>query len=135
MEGDPHGQAHISFDGFISDIGTAAKDPLFFLLHANVDRLWAKWQRKFVRFDSTVPASFDSNPTNRIGHNLPDTMWPWNGVTGNPRPDTAPGGGLARSPSATAPSAQPRVRDCLDYQGRVNAASRMGFDYDDVRLP
>jgi tyrosinase len=48
-------------------------------------------------------------------------MWPWNGVTGDPRLDTAPGGGLARSPSATAPSPQPRVRDCLDYQGRINA--------------
>jgi len=24
------------------------------------------------------------------------------------------------------------VRDSLDYQGSVNAISRMGFDYDDV---
>src|SRR6266513_2066091 len=70
LEGNPHGFAHTSFVGFISSIPTAAKDPLFFLLHANVDRLWAKWQRRFDRFDSTVAASFDSNPSNLIGHNL-----------------------------------------------------------------
>src|SRR5262249_51647375 len=56
MEADPHGSAHTSFGGFISSIPTAAKDPLFFLLHANVDRLWAKWQRRFGRFDPAVAA-------------------------------------------------------------------------------
>jgi tyrosinase len=133
MEFDPHGLAHTSFGGSISEIDTAAKDPLFFLLHANVDRLWAKWQRQFGRFDSATAASFDGSH-NRIGHNLPDTMWPWNGVTANPRPDTAPGGVLASSLTATAPGPKPKVKDCLDYQGRINAESRMGFDYDDVRF-
>jgi hypothetical protein len=42
MEGNPHGFAHTSFGGSISSVPTAVKDPLFFLLHANVDRLWAK---------------------------------------------------------------------------------------------
>ena len=51
-------------------IGTAAKDPLFFLLHCNVDRLWAKWQRQNGRFDSAQADSFASNPSNPIGHNL-----------------------------------------------------------------
>ncbi|MEK6280845.1 MAG: tyrosinase family protein [Acidobacteriota bacterium] len=132
MEGNPHGFAHTSFDGFISDAATAPKDPLFFLLHCNADRLWAKWQRRFNRFDSAVTASYDSNPANRLGHNLPDTMWPWNGLTGNTRPPTAPGGALAVSPCVSAPGPQPRVRDGLDYQGSINAVSRMGFDYDDV---
>jgi tyrosinase len=136
MEFDPHGLAHTSFGGSISSIPTAAKDPLFFLLHANVDRLWAKWQRRFGRFDSAQAASFASNAAsggNRIGHNLPDTMWPWNGITGAPRPPTAPGGGLASSPCVSAPGPQPLVRESLDYQGVVSATSRLGFDYDDVR--
>ena len=134
LEGNPHGSAHVSFGGFISSIPTAARDPLFFLLHGNVDRLWAKWQRQFGRFDPAQAASFDSNPPggNPIGHNLPDTMWPWNGITGGTRPPTAPGGALAPSPSVSAPGPQPRVRDVLDYHGSVNAVSRMGFDYDDV---
>ena len=131
MEGNPHGSAHVSFGGFISSIPTAARDPLFFLLHCNVDRLWANWQRQFGRFDFTVAASYDSG-ANPIGHNLPDTMWPWNGITGPPRPPTAPGGTMAPSPCVSAPGPQPHVRDPLDYQGSVNAVSRMGFDYDDV---
>lgn len=132
MEGNPHGTAHTSFDGSIADIGTAARDPLFFLLHCNVDRLWAKWQRQNGRFDAGQPASYDSAAANRIGHQLPDTMWPWNGVTIAPRPPTAPGGALANSPVTAAPGPQPRVRDTLDFQGRITAVSRLGFDYDDV---
>jgi tyrosinase len=133
MEGDPHGSAHVSFGGSISSIPTAARDPLFFLLHANVDRLWAKWQRQNTRFDATAPDAYDSPAGgNRIGHNLSDTMWPWNQVTGAPRPPTAPGGSLADSPCVTAPGPQPVVGSTLDYQGRINAASCLGFDYDDV---
>jgi tyrosinase len=132
LEFNPHGSAHTSFGGSISSIPTAARDPLFFLLHCNVDRLWAKWQRQFGRFNPAQAASFDSNPGNPIGHNLTDTMWPWNGITGGQRPPTAPGGALAPSQCVSAPGSQPRVRDSIDYQGRVNAVSRLGFDYDDV---
>lgn len=132
MEGNPHGTAHTSFGGSISSIGTAARDPLFFLLHCNVDRLWAKWQRQLGRFDPAQAASYQSSPPSPIGHNLPDTMWPWNGITGGSRPPTAPGGALAASPCVSAPGAPPRVRDSLDYQGAVSSAARLGFDYDDV---
>ena len=58
MEGNPHGSAHVRFDGFISAIPTAARDPLFFLLHANVDRLWAKWQWIHRRTSPAEPRSF-----------------------------------------------------------------------------
>jgi tyrosinase len=132
MEGNPHGFAHTSFGGLISSIPTAARDPLFFLLHCNVDRLWANWQRQNNRFNPAQVASYDSAAANRVGHRLPDTMWPWNGVTSPPRPPTAPGGAMAASPCVSAPGPQPRVQDSLDYQGRVNSVSCMGFDYDDV---
>lgn len=132
LEGNPHGSAHVSFGGAISSIPTAAKDPLFFLLHCNVDRLWAKWQRKLGRFDPVQAASYDSNPGNPVGHNLGDTMWPWNGITGGTRPPTAPGGPMATSPRFSAPGAKPHVRECLDYQGAVSAPAALGFDYDDV---
>jgi tyrosinase len=134
MEGNPHGSAHTSFGGSISEIDTAAKDPLFFLLHCNVDRLWAKWQRANSRFDSAQAASFDNDVGNPTGHNLADTMWPWNEITGGERPPDAPGGPMASSPCVSAPGPKPRVQDCLDYHGIVNAAAHMGFDYDDVSL-
>jgi tyrosinase len=132
MEGNPHGSAHTSFGGSISSIPSAARDPLFFLLHANVDRLWAKWQRLNNRYDPTVAATFSAPAGTPVGHNLNDTMWPWNGVVGAPRPPTAPGGALANSATTGAPGGAPRVRDCIDYQGRLANPSRIGFDYDDV---
>jgi tyrosinase len=138
MELNPHGSAHTSFRGFISRIATAAKDPLFFLLHANVDRLWAKWQWFFKRFDTANPAAYPflgraGDPgAIRVGHNLKDTMWPWNQVTGGDRPATAPGGTLATSPTANAPGPMPTVGDMIDYQGVINSRNRLGFGYSDV---
>ena len=131
MEGNPHGFAHTSFDGFIFNPATAPRDPLFFLLHCNVDRLWAKWQRQLGRFDPAVASSYDNSST-RVGQRLADTMWPWNGITGGTRPATAPGGALAVSQIVAAPGASPRVSDTLDYHGAIAAAARLGFDYDDV---
>ena len=98
-----------------------------------MDRLWAKWQLQNNRFDSGVAASYDTNnPGNKTGHNLVDTMWPWNGITTGDRPPFAPGGALASSACVSAPGPQPRVQDCFDYRGSVAAVAQMGFDYDDV---
>jgi tyrosinase len=135
MEGNPHGLAHTSFGGSIQDPATAPKDPLFFLLHCNVDRLWAKWQFQDKRFDPAVAASYVKNPSDPLGHKLGDTMWPWDDIKNTDgRPPIAPGGPMAPSPCVDAPGPKPRVRDCLDYHGVINAASTMGFDYDDVQL-
>ena len=49
MEGTPHGAAHVSFNGYVNFVPVAPQDPLFFLLHCNVDRLWALWQFLFDR--------------------------------------------------------------------------------------
>jgi tyrosinase len=138
MEGDPHGRAHTSFFEWISDAGTAPRDPLFFLLHCNVDRLWALWQWWNNRFDGTQPNTFffrgsaTSTPATEIGHNLLDTMWPWNNVTGFPRPRNAPRTPFPSVPTATAPGPAPRVGDMIDYQGFLNAQSYMNFAYDEV---
>jgi tyrosinase len=132
LEGNPHGTAHLSFTGSISSIPTAAKDPLFFLLHANVDRLWAKWQWLAGRFSTNDARTFSPDQTPRVGHRLGDTMWPWNGVTTPPRPPTAPGGTMAPTALVTAPGGMPRVLDMIDYHGVGTPAARLGFDYDDV---
>ncbi|MBW8832706.1 MAG: tyrosinase family protein [Burkholderiales bacterium] len=136
MQGDPHGNAHVQyFGGSISSIPTAAKDPLFFLLHCNVDRLWAKWQAKNNRFDGAVAAAYDSGPTPTsllAGHNLGDSLWPWNGIVTSPRPSTAPGGPMALSPCVAAPGVSPLVMHMLDYKGLVSSGAKLGFDYDDI---
>jgi tyrosinase len=138
LEGNPHGRAHTCFGGWISSIDTAAKDPLFFLLHCNVDRLWAKWQWFFKRFNFSSTDSYNrqgsatSPGAIRIGHNVEDSMWPWNQDTNLPRPATAPGGSFAPSTATNAPGLTPKVRDMIDYQGVVSRQNNLGFGYDDV---
>jgi tyrosinase len=131
MERNPHGAAHMRFSGFISAIATAARDPLFFMLHANVDRLWAKWQWVRKRTNPADTRAFAPAVPNRIGHRPADTMWPWNGITGAPRPPTAPGGRFAPSRSTTAPGNTPTVGAMIDYQA-ITGGLPLGFAYDDV---
>jgi tyrosinase len=132
---DYHGSAHVSFSGPIDTIATAAQDPLFFLLHCNVDRLWAVWQKQQGRFDIAVSAAFDTvTPPSRVGHNLGDTMWPWNGITTPPRPNFALGGTMAPSPCVSAPGPRPMVSDCFDPHGVITPSNNLGFSYDDVPL-
>ncbi|MDQ4086581.1 MAG: tyrosinase family protein [Pseudomonadota bacterium] len=124
MEDDPHGDAHWRHgSGFITHPITAPKDPLFFLLHCNVDRLWAKWQFAYRLDDPDNPRAFDGAST-MPGHRLNDTMWPW---------DTAgaPGGRLPSSAMTPAPGPSPRIRDMIDYFGRTTGG-HLGFAYDDV---
>ncbi|TCK22796.1 tyrosinase family protein [Pseudonocardia endophytica] len=143
MEGDPHGAAHSSFDGWLSATNTAPRDPMFFLLHSNVDRLWARWQRLNDRFDGTQIRTYffrgtaRSNPATQIGHNLLDTMWPWNGITqaqDPSRPPNAPRGAFVPVPAAAWPAqaAKPTVGDMIDYHGLLSPGSDMNFGYDDV---
>jgi tyrosinase len=131
MEGSPHGSAHVSFDGPINYPPTAVRDPLFFMLHANVDRLWAKWQWIKRRENPADADAYAAPVPNRIGHHLGDTMWPWNGITGNPRPPTAPGGPFPSTSVTPRPGPTPKVETTFDHLGIVSADS-LGFAYDDV---
>ena len=132
MEGTPHGAAHVSFNGWISEIPTAPKDPLFFMLHSNVDRLWALWQWMNERTDPDDPNTYTAQ--NRDGRRVNDTMWPWNGVITPPRPNFAPGSGLPVSPLTVTPGLTPTIRSMIDYHGSRIAASSawLGYSYDDV---
>jgi tyrosinase len=140
MEIDPHDTAHESFSsGPLTSMGTATQDPLFFLLHCNIDRLWAKWQQKKNKYDPSNNATYSPQPVPpvvpapRIGDVATDTMWPWNGVKGSPRPPTAPGGPLIQLAFPSKPGLTPTVADVLDYIGKTQGNSNF-FDYDDVRL-
>ena len=130
MERSPHGSAHVSFVGWISQIGTAVKDPLFFMLHSNVDRLWALWQWLNKRTDPADSKSYQGE--DQDGRRVGDTTWPWNGVVTPPRPNFAPGGPLPSSPVTAAPGAKPTIGDMVDFQGQPSAAARVGYGYDDV---
>jgi hypothetical protein len=43
FQGTPHGAVHVDVGGWMSSVPTAAQDPIFYLHHANCDRLWDLW--------------------------------------------------------------------------------------------
>ncbi|HEY6961630.1 MAG TPA: tyrosinase family protein [Gaiellaceae bacterium] len=43
IEGTPHGNVHVLVGGWMGSVPTAAQDPIFYLHHANIDRLWNLW--------------------------------------------------------------------------------------------
>ena len=54
LEGNPHNPVHTRvggnsisspYSGLMSDPGTAALDPVFYLHHCNIDRMWAAWNK------------------------------------------------------------------------------------------
>jgi tyrosinase len=49
-----HGQVHVWVGGLLGS-AAAPNDPIFFLVHGNVDRIWAEWQDKYS--DSTYPSA------------------------------------------------------------------------------
>ena len=59
-----HGSVHGWIGGDMGAAGTSPSDPIFFLHHAQVDRIWAMWQRLHPQVRWTA-----SN----------EPMWPWNG--------------------------------------------------------
>ncbi|NMG20557.1 tyrosinase family protein [Brasilonema bromeliae] len=60
--------------GTMADLSSAINDPVFWLVHANVDRLWAEWQENGHKGSNYYPAT-----GRHYGENLNDRLWPWDG--------------------------------------------------------
>ncbi len=43
LEDSPHGQVHVFVGGDMGSVPTSARDPIFWLHHCNIDRLWNRW--------------------------------------------------------------------------------------------
>ena len=43
LNGGPHGSVHTTVNGNMAVVATAVKDPVFWLHHSNIDRLWEEW--------------------------------------------------------------------------------------------
>ena len=46
VEATPHGSMHVAVGGWMGAFNTAGLDPLFWLHHANIDRLWEVWRQR-----------------------------------------------------------------------------------------
>jgi len=75
-----HDSSHgyIGGGGAMSFVNLSTQDPFFFLLHGNVDRLWAQWQREpasVSRLDPTMTYG-----TETMNSNILLSMAPWDGT-------------------------------------------------------
>ncbi len=139
----------------------ATRDPLFFSLHCNVDRLWAKWQWLRTRYTITDVAVYDLQGShaapaagvaapvftqnvngqitaNRtLGQYADDSMWPWDNVTGGVgtagRPDIAILTPFPITLGGILPFAKPTVKSVIDYITITSTSPGLGlgFGYDD----
>lgn len=60
-----HGAVHVRTGGDMANVPTAAFDPIFYLHHANVDRLWANWQQSHPGPLPSSEATWQLQPFNR----------------------------------------------------------------------
>lgn len=68
-----------SISGSMAALDTSPNDPVFFLHHANVDRLWALWEQQHG-VSSYVPTQ-----DGYAGWNPPDSLFPFNQYPEDPR--------------------------------------------------
>ncbi len=126
-----HNQGHNIVGGYMMNPVFSPNDPLFWLHHAFIDRMWARWQANRrasspgSTFQSHYPAQTDVSPFNGQlppnGQRINDLMWPWVGSTPGYAVN-APAAVQAMLPSVPA-SLERRVRDVLDIE---NLGSTIG---------
>lgn len=58
LEAVPHGSMHVAVGGWMGGFNTAGLDPIFWVHHANIDRLWTVWQKRDPahHLNPTLPA-------------------------------------------------------------------------------
>jgi Common central domain of tyrosinase/von Willebrand factor type A domain len=80
MQFNAHGLAHGWIGGNLADAHMSFRDPFVFLLHSNVDRLWATWQTQVGHPERLDPnnayGSYGSDPT------ITAALEPWAGEAG-----------------------------------------------------
>lgn len=60
-----HGSVHVRTGGDMQSVPSAAFDPIFYLHHANIDRLWAQWQSTHPGALPAAEATSELMPFNR----------------------------------------------------------------------
>ena len=78
-----HGSMHNGIHGWVGgDMVrmSSPNDPIFFMHHAQIDRIWAIW----VRQHPGVANYNDANVSVGQGHGPTDNMWPWDAAASAP---------------------------------------------------
>lgn len=81
VEGSPHGSVHVLVGGRMASVPTAANDPIFWLHHCQIDRIWDSWiALGGGRLNPTDPAflnrtfTFASNTGTTVTHRMGDLL-------------------------------------------------------------
>ncbi len=130
-----HNTGHNIVGGYMANPVFSPNDPLFWLHHAYIDRVWSRWQSNRIAGQpgSTVlthyPAPTEVSPFNGqvppVGHRKDDLMWPWVGTTPGYSVN-APSGVQAMLPNFAAVP-QRRIRDTFKI-GNMGAGLS-GYSY------
>ncbi|MDH5325610.1 MAG: tyrosinase family protein [Gammaproteobacteria bacterium] len=78
-----HNSMHNGVHGWVGgDMGrmTSPNDPIFFMHHAQIDRIWAMWQQRHPG----VAHYNDADIFVGQGHGPNDNMWPWDAAASTP---------------------------------------------------
>ena len=122
-----HNYVHRWISGHM-ETGASPNEPLFFLHHCNIDRLWAMWQ-----LDGHAGVSgYPPGSAFSYGHNLTDRMWPWVGSTAGYSVPLAPAVIAALPDFSTEPERRPiHVLDHRDITVSIGGTTtQVGYAYD-----
>lgn len=61
LERVPHGAMHNAVGGWMSSFNTAGLDPIFWLHHANIDRLWTVWRERSAGHQDPTQSAWTSD--------------------------------------------------------------------------
>ena len=117
-----HNTGHNIVGGYMANPVFSPNDPLFWLHHAQVDRVWSRWQANRVAAGANLlsiyPPPSEVSPFNGQlppnGHRRDDVMWPWNGTTPGYSVNAPPGVQAMLIDFSAGPIR--KIRDTFDHQ-------------------
>ena len=153
----PHGNVHMMVNGNMSAFATAARDPIFWLHHCNVDRLWDDWLNRgggranredspFTQEQFSFAGADGSTVTDTVGNRLFTSQLGHNYDTVMAQRPSGFGGFVAAQPAAAGDERPARVRPIaansdrykviasLKPQAGVANRKRLGFTTTRVEL-
>ncbi|KAI9193319.1 uncharacterized protein BJ171DRAFT_272697 [Polychytrium aggregatum] len=81
IEGSPHGSVHTIIGGTYGDMTpmSSTNDPIFFMHHAMVDKIWSRWQEACPQYLHQYNGQITLN-TPAVAATVNDVMGPWTNV-------------------------------------------------------
>lgn len=111
-----HNGIHGYVGGNIGNGHTAFEDPFVFLLHSNVDRLWAMWQAQPGQEWRLNPAqTYGTDSTSGGNNGITTPLEPWAGVTTSLRPWAPPENQQVHKTSAHPSVVRPPCYDTMPF--------------------